>query len=254
MVKIHKIGRQLVSSPEGNVDLLELVKPSQHARTSHASQDIGAGPFHQGHEALIGQDLPEAVEGALVLDPAPGGHHHPPPDGVDGIGHEAGGDSDRPAEEEGDSHSSIRTENQGLESVVQTKVHATRESHEQEIVIQLALPVDEDTDSGDGEPSVQTLDTVRLQSLHIDVNEAIELPFATLALGVIGQPGPGVVQGVDEHQRECPGKPSAGDVGAEFQPLRGVLSGLEGGLDLVFEGEVEGLGGEVPQNIGKVSW
>ena len=68
------------------------------------------------------------------------------------------------------------------------------------------------------------------------------------------QPGSGVVQGVDEHQGESPGKPSTGDVGAEFQPLRGVLCCLKGGLDLVFEGKVEGLGGEVPQNIGKVSW
>ena len=250
---MHKIGRQLVASPEGNVDLLELVKPSQHSSTGHTSQDIGPGPLHQGHETLIGQDLPEAVEGALVLDTTPGGHHHPPPDGVDGVGHEASGDSDSPAEQEGDGHSGVRTKDQRLEGVVQTEVHPTRESHEQEIVIQLALPVDEDTDRGDGEASVQTLDAVRLESLHVDIDEAVELPLTALALGVIGQPGPGVVQGVDEHQGESPGKPSTGDVGAEFQPLRSVLGCLEGCLDLVFEGKVEGLGGEVSEHIGQVS-
>ena len=122
---MHKIGRQLVASPEGNVDLLELVKPSQHSSTGHTSQDIGPGPLHQGHEALIGQDLPEAVEGALVLDTTPGGHHHPPPDSVDGVRHESGGNGDGPTEEEGESHSGVRSEDERLKSVVESKIHST---------------------------------------------------------------------------------------------------------------------------------
>ena len=115
------------------------------------------------------------------------------------------------------------------------------------------LPVDEDTDSGDGESSVQSLDSVRLEGLHIDIDEAVELPLSALALGVIGQPGSGVVQRVDEHQRESPSESSAGDVGAELQRLGSVLRGLEDGFDLIFEGKVQGLGGEVPQNVSKVS-
>merc|ERR1739849_52029 len=42
--------------------------------------------------------------------------------------------------------------------------------------------------------------------------------------------------------------------GAGANILRGVAgAGVLAGFDLVFEGKVEGLGGEVPQNIGKVS-
>ena len=141
-------------------------------------------------------------------------------------------------EEEGQSHAGISPENQRLESVVEAEVHST---------------VDEDTDGGDDEASVETLDTVRLQGLGVDVNETVELPLTSLALGVIGQPGPCVVQRVDEHQRESPSESSAGDVGAELQRLGSVLRGLEDGFDLIFEGKVQGLGGEVPQNVSKVS-
>ena len=76
-------------------------------------------------------------------------------------------------EEEGQSHAGISPENQRLESVVEAEVHAT---------------VDEDTDGGDDEASVETLDPVRLQGLDVHVNQAVELPLASLALGVIGKP------------------------------------------------------------------
>ena len=76
-------------------------------------------------------------------------------------------------EEEGQSHAGISPENQRLESVVEAEVHAT---------------VDEDTDGGDDEASVETLDTVRLQGLDVHVNQAVELPLASLALSVIGKP------------------------------------------------------------------
>merc|ERR1719476_601855 len=76
--------------------------------------------------------------GALVLDSAAGGHHHPPPDGVDGVGHQASRDGDSPSQEEGEGHSSISSEEHGLQGIVQSKVHTT---------------VDEDTDGRDGETS-----------------------------------------------------------------------------------------------------
>ena len=52
----------------------------------------------------------------------------------------------------------------------------------------IVLPVDEDADGGDDEASVQALDAVSLDGLDVDIDEAVELPLATLALGVIGQP------------------------------------------------------------------
>ena len=116
------------------------------------------------------------------------------------------------------------------------------------------LPVDEDTDSGDGESSVQSLDTVRLEGLGVDIDETVELSLSALALGVIGQPGPGVVQRVDEQQGAGTSHSSAQDVHGELLGLAGVLRGGEGDLDGVLEGEVERLGGEVPEDVGQVSY
>ena len=67
------------------------------------------------------------------------------------------------------------------------------------------------------------------------------------------RPSSGVVQGVDEHQREGSSKSSAGDVSAEFEGLGSVLGGLEQTLDLVLEGKVQSLCGEVPEDVGEVS-
>ena len=95
------------------------------------------------------------------------------PDCIDGVGHQPGGDGDGPAQQEGEGHAGISPKNQRLQSIVESEVHST---------------VDEDTDSRDGESSVETLDSIRLQSLDVDINESVELSLASLALGVIGQP------------------------------------------------------------------
>merc|ERR1712016_57313 len=77
--------------------------------------------------------------------------------------------------------------------------------------------------------------------------------FTMNILGVIGQPGPGVVQGVDEQQRAGTSHSSAKDVHGELLGVAGVLGGGEGDLDGVLEGEVERLGGEVSEDVGQVS-
>merc|ERR1711955_53475 len=123
---IHKTDQRrcsLLSSSEGNVHLLELVESGQ-----------GTSSLHQGHESLVPENLREAVQGSLVLDSTSGCHHHAPPDGVDGVGHQTSGNCDSPTQEEGESHSSISAKKQGLESIVESEVHST---------------VDEDTDSRD---------------------------------------------------------------------------------------------------------
>ena len=92
---------------------------------------------------------------------------------TNGVGHESSSDSDSPSEEEGHGHIGVVSEKQGLQGVKETEVHAT---------------VDEDTHGRDGESSVQALDSVRLEGLGVDIDQAIELPLTSLALGVIGQP------------------------------------------------------------------
>ena len=163
----------LCSHSEGDVDLLELVETSQDTSASNTTEDVGTSSLHHGHEAFVLEDLHTAVDGALVLDGGTGSHHHTTPDGVDGVGQEAGADGHTPTQEEGQEQGLVVSQEDGLEGIVHAEVHAT---------------VDEDTDAGDGETTVQALDTVGLEGLPVDIDEAVVLAFSTLALGIIGEP------------------------------------------------------------------
>merc|ERR1719318_785060 len=113
--------------------------------------------------------------------------------------------------------------------------------------------VDEDTNGRDGEASVQSLDTVRLEGLHIDINETVELAFTSLTLGIIGRPGSGVIKRVHKEQRHGTGESTASNVGGELSGLAGSLWDGEQGLDSILEGKVKSLCGEVSEDISQVS-
>merc|ERR1719309_1582021 len=221
-----------------DVQFLELVKSSQHTSTGNTSENVGTGSFHHGHEPFSLHNLDSTVNGALVLDSTTRGHHHTSSDGVNGIGHEASGDSYSPAKKEGGKDISVLANQDRLEGVKQAEVHAT---------------VDEDSNSRDDKASVEPHDTIGLQGLDINIDETIELSFTTLALGIVGQSGPAVVKGVDEEKRHGSCSSSRGNVRCELPLLRGILRGGEDGLDAVLEGEVERLGGEVSDDIGQVA-
>merc|ERR1719430_404328 len=231
-----KYSRYLLGCSPCDVHLLELVETSEHTSTGNTSQHVGTSSLHHGHEAFVSQDLSAAINGALVLDAATGGHHHTSPDSINGVGHQTSSNSHSPAEEEGESNASTISNKDGLQGVEHAEVHAT---------------VDEDTDSRDGESSVQALDTVRLQSLHVNINETIELALTALALGIVSQPSPGVVKRVDEEERHGTGGSTASNVGCELGGWAGSLGGGEDGLDGILEGKVKSLSGEVSENIGQ---
>merc|ERR1712113_216178 len=115
--------QELGSQSPLDVHGLELVESSQDTGASHSSQDVGSGSLHHGHEALVLQDLDSAVDGSLVLDTTSGGHHHTSPDGVNGVGHQAGGDGDGPAQEEGETNIGSVAQEKGLQSVEHAEVH-----------------------------------------------------------------------------------------------------------------------------------
>merc|ERR1719427_1262854 len=167
------------------VQSLELIESSQHTSSGNSSKNVRSGPLHQGHKSLILAHLHKAVHGSLVLNSTSGGHHHAPPHGVDGVGHESSSDGDSPSKEERDANSGISSQKEWLEGVVETEVHTT---------------VDEDTDSGDSESSVQALDTIGLQGLDVNIDKTIELTLAALTFGVISKPGSCVIQGVHEQE------------------------------------------------------
>merc|ERR1719427_747131 len=167
------------------IQSLELIETSQHTSSGNSSKNVRSGPLHQGHETLILAHLHKAVHGSLVLNSTSGGHHHAPPHGVDGVGHESSSDGDSPSKKEGNTNTGISSKKEWFECVVEAEVHSA---------------VDEDTDCGDGEASVQALDTIRLQSLGVNIDKTIELSLAALSFGVISKPGSCVIQRVHEQE------------------------------------------------------
>ena len=92
----------------------------------------------------------------------------------------------------------------------------------------------------------------RLSDAELLMLVTCELSLAGGVPGVHPEPGAGVVDALHQHQgqraRAAPGQ----DVLPELLLVARVLGHLEHLLDLVLEGEVEGLLGEVPDDAGQV--
>jgi len=228
----------LFAETPSDVDLLEGVESGEDAGAGDASEDIRAGALHHRHEAFVLEDLDGAVDGSLVLDGRAGGHHHATTNGVDGVGHQAGSDGHAVAQAEGEEQPGVGPEQDGLERIVETEVHAA---------------IHENTHAGNHESSVQTLNTVGFERLLVDVDEAVVLAFAAFALGVVGQTGSGVVERVHEQEGQRTGATAGQNVGGELLAVGGVFRNVESRLDFILEGEVERLRREVTQAVGQIS-
>lgn len=116
-------------------------------------------------------------------------HHHATTDGVEGIRSDTSTSGDSPAEQEGGKEVTLEgtDEDNGLDGVVHAEVQTT---------------VDNDTSNGGSETTVETSDTIRGESLLVDIDQTVELTVTTLlsVLGVVGKTGTGVVEGVDEEE------------------------------------------------------
>jgi len=228
----------LCASSELDVGGGDDVETGQHTSAGNTSEHVGTSTLHHGHEALVLEDLLSAIDGTVVLDGATTGHHHSSSDGIDWVGGEAGHDGHRPTEEEADEGASAIADDEWLQRVVKSKVHTS---------------VDEDTDSRDNKTSVKTGNTVGGEGLLVNIDETVVLSLTVLALGIVSQSGSGKVQGVDDGERHGTSETTGGNVGGELLPLWGVLWASEQGLDGVLEGEVEGLGWEVSEDVGQVT-
>jgi hypothetical protein len=144
------------------------------------------------------------------------------------------------------------------ERVVDTKVETT---------------VDDDTNDGRDETTVETSNTIAREGLSVDVNQAVELTSSSALgrLGIVGKTGTGVVEGVDEEQRRCTGTATRREIASEPLPVALALLETEQCLEVILcsdvrhhtttqqrkkkrtEGKVEGLGREVTDDVGGVS-
>jgi len=224
-------------------ELLEFVVHGQDTGTGNTSEDVGTSSLEQGLDSLLGDDLGTSVEHALVVGTGTSrGHHHSSPDGVQGVRSETGTGGNSPTEQERGQEGSLQRslEDGGLQRVVKTEVQST---------------VDNDTNDGRNESTVETGDTVGSESLLVNRDETVELPGTTLLgrLVVVGETGSGVVERVDEEKGRGTGSSTGSDVTGEPLGVRLRLLEVEHGLEVVLEGKVQRLGREVPDDVGGVS-
>ena len=95
--------------------------------------------------------------------------------------------------------------------------------------------VDDDTDDGGDESTVEASNTVRREGLLVNVNETVELTSSSTLgrLGVVRKTRTSVVEGVDEEQRSSTSSTTRGDVASEPRPVALRLLETEQGLEVI---------------------
>lgn len=81
----------------------------------------------------------------------------------------------------------VSSQNNWLQGIVHSEIQST---------------VHNDTNTGDVESTVETSNTIRFQSLPVDINQTVELSLSSLlcSLGIISKTGTGVVKRVDKEK------------------------------------------------------
>lgn len=170
-------------------------------------------------------------------------HHHTTTDSIERVRSDTSTSGNAPTESERSGERALKRsgEEDGLEGVVHTEVKTT---------------VDDDTENGRTETTVETGDTVGSKSLLVDVDETVELTLTTLLgrLGVVGETGTGIVEGVNEEEGSGTGSTTGSQV-TNHPPGVSITVLLEAEhlLELVTEGKVQGLGREVTDDVGGVT-
>lgn len=166
-----------------------MIVDGQHTGTGNTTENVGTSTLEERLESLLGDDLATGIQGRLVLDSLTRGHHHTTTDGVKRVRGDTGTSGDSPSEKEGSKEVTFKRTNEedGLDGIVHSEVETT---------------VDDDTSNGRAETTVETGDTIRGESLLVDIHQAVELALTT-GLGVlvvVGETGTGVIEGVDEEE------------------------------------------------------
>jgi hypothetical protein len=106
---------------------LELVIEGEHTSTGDTTENVGTSTLEQGLDTLLGDDLGESIERALVLDGLTRGHHHTTTDGVKRIRGDTGTGGDAPTEKEGGEEVVGKGTDQddGLDGIVHSEVQTT---------------------------------------------------------------------------------------------------------------------------------
>jgi hypothetical protein len=258
-------------------DELDLVVDGEHTGTGNTTEDVGTSTLEERLDTLSGDDLAGGIHRGLVLDGLfqismcwscgdcglntylTRGHHHAATDGVERIRSDTSTSGDSPAESERGQEVTLKrtNENNGLDGVVHAEVQTA---------------VDDYTENGGHETTVETGNTVGSEGLLVDIDETVELAITTLlsVLGVVGKTGTGIIERVDEEEGSGTGSLSSVSrissrpadntytTGGQVtgHPLGVTITLLlesEHGLVGIAESEVQGLGREVTDDVGSVT-
>jgi len=224
-------------------NLLELVVEGQHTSTGNTTENVGTSTLEQRLGTFLCDNLGSCVEHGLVVYGRAGGHHHATTDSIKRIRSKTSTNGNTPAEQERGEERALESTNKHdrLERIVDTKVETT---------------VHDDTNDRGDESTVKSSDAVRREGLAVDIDEAVELALSASLLGrlgVVGQTSTGIVEGVDEQEGRGTSRTTRRDVASKPLPVTILLFEAEQGLEVVLEGKVQSLGGEVTDNVGRVT-
>jgi hypothetical protein len=206
-----------------------------------ASDNVGEGSLEESLTAFVGEDSLEAVNGTVVhLVDSARVHHESSPDGIERVGDDAGSNSDGLSE-------SPHGEDGGLLGVGEEHGFAGIETTE------VRSAVGDDANDGDTETSVETLGSFLGGDGLEAVNESSEFTGSTLT-DISSEAGSAEIKRVDDAEGSGTSSSTGGAVSEE--ELNGVRLGVvwvEDSLEEVLEGEVESLGGEIPNDVSHVT-
>lgn len=234
-----------------NLDLKHIIT-SEGSSSGDGTEDVGTGTLEEGLDTLLLGNLDEGLNGRVVLISLTGSHHHSTTDGIDGVGGETSSGGDDPGESEGGETldrvrdlsvgvSGEHVVDDGLNGIVETEVQTT---------------VDDDTNARDDESTIETSNTISSHGLLVDVDQTSVLTRSSLLgrLVVVSQTSTSIIERVDDSQGSSSGETTRHDVTSEGLGISILILGpAEKALEVILEGEVQGLGGEVTDDVSQVS-
>jgi len=213
--------------------------------SSDSTESVGTSSLEQSGGSFVLHNLSETVHGSAV-NPFGLGlfrlHLKATTDGVEGVRGVSGHDGGKLGASE------LGSSTEEIVFGLLVRVVSRKGVEETEV----DTTVRDDTNNGDTDTIVKTSDSGALDGLGKTVHKSTELLLSTSDIG--RQSSTGVVKGVDDHERSGSSQTSRGHVdGEELEEFCVLVSPGEHGLDGILEGKVEGLGGEVTDDVGQVS-
>lgn len=135
------------------------------------------------------------------------------------------------------------TRNARFDAVVEAEVEASVDNHHH---------------AGANKTSIKTSKSIRLVCFVTTVKDAIKLSCGSACFGhkdIVGEPRPNVIHRINEELSGCTCNTAAEHVSEKRIPKTAVFGeSAEFAFIVIFEGEVEGLGGEVPDDIDEIAF